>query len=422
LKVSISTHFFTYSPEKGTENKNLKMEKHRYNIYPEIRGDDYARLMNDLQANGYDSKYPIWIFENAILDGWNRQKICDELQIAPVYKNFNGTNIDAFNLVIRSNNRRNMTSQQWACQIIKNEEIVLALAAEAKEKMLSGKSDPAQKIEQGVNDKNARKTNSKLVKLAGGKTNRTYIAKAKRLQNEDLEMFENVAKGKLTFRDVKEIKNREYRKALSEKGKSIVSTIDFRLGDFETVLGNIPTSSIDAILTDPPFPYECIELWSKLSAFAKKVLKPDGFCITYAGQYFLPEIIERMSSNLTYYWCFCLHHLGDSLIVNGVNVMCLWKPILIFQNGKKRSKNLTIDLINDKKSKECHDWQQSISSAERLIEMFTEPGDLLAEPFAGSGSIIIACKNLGRNIIASEINEETYNIAKANIDNNINKL
>jgi DNA modification methylase len=54
--------------------------------------------------------------------------------------------------------------------------------------------------------------------------------------------------------------------------------------------------------------------------------------------------------------------------------------------------------------------------------MFTEPGDLLAEPFAGSGSIIIACKNLGRNIIASEINEETYNIAKANIDNNINKL
>ena len=290
--------------------------------------------------------------------------------------------------------------------------------AEAKEKMLLGKSDPVQKIEQGVNDKNARKTNAKLVKLAGGKTNRTYIAKAKNLQKEDLKLFENVAKGELTFRDVKEIKNREYRKALSEKGKSIVPTVDFRLGNFETVLCDIPNGSVDCIITDPPYPYEYIELWSKLSAFAKRVLKPNGYCIAYAGQYYLPEIIERMSSNLTYYWCFCLHHLGDSLIVNGVNVMCLWKPILIFQNGKKKAKNLTIDLINDKKSKkDCHDWQQSILSAERLIEMFTEPDDLIVEPFAGAGTTIIACKNLGRNIIAAEINEETYNIAKANIDN-----
>jgi hypothetical protein len=402
--------------------KNLKMNKHKYNIYPEIRGDDYTRLSNDLQANGYDSKYPIWIFEGAILDGWNRKKICDELQIAPVYKNFNGTNIEAFNLVIRSNNRRNMTNQQWACQIIKNEEIVKALEAEAKEKMLLGKSDPVQKIEQGVNDKNARKTNAKLVKLAGGKTNRTYIANAKKLQKEDLELFENVAKGELTFRDVKEIKNREYRKALSEKGKSIISTVDFRLGDFETVLCDIPDGSVDCIITDPPYPYEYIELWSKLSAFAKRVLKPNGYCIAYAGQYYLPEIIERMSSNLTYYWCFCLHHLGDSLIVNGVNVMCLWKPILIFQNGKKKAKNLTIDLINDKKSKkDCHDWQQSILSAERIIEMFTEPDDLIVEPFAGAGTTIIACKILGRNIIAAEINDDTDNIAKANIDNTLIK-
>jgi DNA modification methylase len=96
---------------------------------------------------------------------------------------------------------------------------------------------------------------------------------------------------------------------------------------------------------------------------------------------------------------------------------------LIFQNGKKKAKNLTIDLINDKKSKkDCHDWQQSILSAERLIEMFTEPDDLIVEPLAGAGTTIIACKNLGRNIIAAEINEETYNIAKANIDNNKNML
>ena len=38
------------------------------------------------------------------------------------------------------------------------------------------------------------------------------------------------------------------------------------------------------ITENPPYPKEFIEVWSKLSRFAKRVLKPNGYCISYSGQ------------------------------------------------------------------------------------------------------------------------------------------
>ena len=45
--------------------------------------------------------------------------------------------------------------------------------------------------------------------------------------------------------------------------------------------------------------------------------------------------------------------------------------------------------------------------------MFTKEGDTILEPFAGSGTTIIAAREKKRNIIASEIDEKTFNIAKS---------
>ena len=199
-----------------------------------------------------------------------------------------------------------------------------------------------------------------------------------------------------------------------KEGKNKKIDIDFRLGDFEEILSDIPDGSIDCIITDPPYPHQFIECWTKLSRFAKRVLKPHGFCIAYSGQMYLPEVINRMNEHLDYYWTFALQHLGDTQIVNGVNVICKWKPILIFQNGKKKVNNTLKDfVISGVKEKGYHDWQQSRSGISYIMEMFTDPNDIICEPFAGSGTTIIVAKELNRNIIAAEIDEDTYNLARA---------
>ena len=131
----------------------------------------------------------------------------------------------------------------------------------------------------------------------------------------------------------------------------------------------------------------------------------------------LPEVIKRMSEHLDYYWMFCLQHEGGGTqIVNGVNIICRWKPILIYQNGKKKLLNTLSDIVvSGGREKDGHDWQQSESGVSYLIEMFTNPGDLICEPFAGSGTTIKASITKGRGVIAAEIDEETYNIAKAGL-------
>ena len=44
-----------------------------------------------------------------------------------------------------------------------------------------------------------------------------------------------------------------------KEGKNKKIDIDFRLGDFEEILSDIPDGSIDCIITDPPYPHQFIE-------------------------------------------------------------------------------------------------------------------------------------------------------------------
>jgi len=131
----------------------------------------------------------------------------------------------------------------------------------------------------------------------------------------------------------------------------------------------------------------------------------------------LPEVIKRMSENLTYYWTFCLTHTGSRQLINGRSLFCGWKPILIFQNGfKKLDKPFDDIIIGTGLEKKDHRWQQAEDELSSIIENFTNPGDLIIDPFAGSGTTICAVYKQKRNIKASEIDETTYNITKTRLN------
>ena len=52
-----------------------------------------------------------------------------------------------------------------------------------------------------------------------------------------------------------------------------------------------------------------------------------------------------------------------------------------------------------------------------FIKLFTKPGDVVLDPFLGSGTTSVVAKGLGRNSIGIEILKEYYDIAKTNIEN-----
>lgn len=56
-----------------------------------------------------------------------------------------------------------------------------------------------------------------------------------------------------------------------------------------------------------------------------------------------------------------------------------------------------------------------------FIKLFTQPGDIVLDPFLGSGTTSIAAISLDRNSIGIEIKKDYYNLAIENITQEINK-
>ncbi len=55
-----------------------------------------------------------------------------------------------------------------------------------------------------------------------------------------------------------------------------------------------------------------------------------------------------------------------------------------------------------------HPTQKHLGIIEEIIKVHSNPDDLIFDPFSGSGTTALACKNLGRNFIGSEIDKQYY--------------
>ena len=58
-----------------------------------------------------------------------------------------------------------------------------------------------------------------------------------------------------------------------------------------------------------------------------------------------------------------------------------------------------------------HPTQKPVEALAPLIEAFTKPGDLVLDPFSGSGSTLAAAQQLGRDWIGIELNNGHYRTA-----------
>jgi len=81
-----------------------------------------------------------------------------------------------------------------------------------------------------------------------------------------------------------------------------------------------------------------------------------------------------------------------------------------FRNNGKMIFNC-IDWPRDNASEKIHPTQKPVKLLETLIEIFTDPGDVVIDPVAGSGSTLIAAENLGRKAHGFEIKKDFHKAA-----------
>ncbi len=77
-------------------------------------------------------------------------------------------------------------------------------------------------------------------------------------------------------------------------------------------------------------------------------------------------------------------------------------------NGKRETNVVT----NKRQATELHPTQKPVDLMEFFIEKSSNEGETVLDPFAGSGTTGVACKNLKRNFILIEKEPKYYEIIK----------
>lgn len=91
---------------------------------------------------------------------------------------------------------------------------------------------------------------------------------------------------------------------------------------------------------------------------------------------------------------------------------------LIYTTFKKPVKKIVFrqqGFIKDSKDKRYHPTQKPSELVEMLIEMFSEEGETVFDPYIGSGTTAIAAMRKKRNYIGCEIDENYYQISRSRI-------
>ena len=385
-----------------------------FQIMAPLDDDARAALRADIEAHGI--QVPIMrTTDGRIIDGHNRAAIAEELGIDCPFLTVDLDDRAATETALRLNIlRRHLGPVAWADAFRQLAEVRgLRVGSQGRQRSAE-KTDsvtvfaerPADlstlAAELGVNPRTARRR----------------LRLADRLADHP-EIAARVDRGELDARKAEELLRRENfdrrrAEAPPPPRTTVGDGIEVRLGDFREVLADVPDGSVDAVICDPPYNREGVPLYSDLSAFAARVLKPGHLLVAYCGKVDLPEQLNRLGEHLVYAWTGAVFLPGRHSEYRGRMVRGRWRPVAIFSAGTYRPRHWIIDAFasegNGAKGPTDHRWQQSVGPFVRWVGQVTEPGELVVDPFCGSGTTALACQAVGRRFLGCDIDPASVSL------------
>ena len=203
----------------------------------------------------------------------------------------------------------------------------------------------------------------------------------------------------------------EQRRQQPTEPSSHHGTAEFRHGDFRETLHDL--TDVDAIITDPPYPREFIDLFGDLGKLASDILAPNGVLAVMVGHFHLRDYMRLLDEHMEYRWVASYIVQGPRNRVHQARVSTGWKPVLLYQHPGGKPKVLLDDLfVSGGDDKGHHHWGQSESGMASIIERLTEPGQLVVDPFLGGGTTGIVARDLGRRFVGCDIDAAAVHAAR----------
>lgn len=224
-------------------------------------------------------------------------------------------------------------------------------------------------------------------------------------------------------------------------------------GDCLERMKEIPSGSVDMVLTDPPYGTTACKwdsiiplepMWEQL----KRIIKPNGAIVMTAGQPFTTTLIASNMKMYRHQWVWNKNN-SAGFVTAKIRPMAICEDILVFgaakvnyypqmTTGKMRKKggysksdnygvvpsatmsdqyypkNL-IEISNASQKGKVHPTQKPVALMEYLIKTYTNENETVLDFTFGSGTTGVACKNTNRKFIGIELDDHYFEIGKNRI-------
>lgn len=211
----------------------------------------------------------------------------------------------------------------------------------------------------------------------------------------------------------------------------------FYLGDCFDVMSTLAAGSVDMVCTDPPYGMDFQSNYRSPETTHAKIAGDDG------NLDWLPEFIghaERMSRKDTAHYFFCSHHkIGE--FRDAIAARFKVKNLLVWEKNNTSMGDLTGDFAPKlefcwfahkgrtrirgrrdpnimkfaRTANDLHPTQKPVELIQYLVEKFSDAGNIVFDPFAGSGTTAVAAIQSGRRWVCIERDPTYFNLALARV-------
>ena len=191
------------------------------------------------------------------------------------------------------------------------------------------------------------------------------------------------------------------------------------VGDCLDVMRQMPDGCVDAVITDPPYnvgiqygnsdddrldyPEWCTAWFTGLQG-----LRPKAIAVS-VGQANLSEWARIAPPD---WWLAWWKPAAMGRCVVGFNN---WEPIAFYGKPTRAMCDVIRATIKPDADLEGHPCPKPLEWATQQIERLSAPGDLIFDPFMGSGTTAVTAKKLGRHYFGCDISEEYVKLARERV-------
>ncbi|HTB11053.1 MAG TPA: DNA methyltransferase [Bryobacteraceae bacterium] len=190
-------------------------------------------------------------------------------------------------------------------------------------------------------------------------------------------------------------------------------------GDCAVVLKTLPDACTDFVLTDPPYfvrykdrsgrtirndryPGQVLDVFNDVY----RVLKPDSLCVSFYGW----NRVDSFFSAWKGAGFAPVGHIVFSKTYASAQRFLRYSHESAYVLAKGRPE-LPADPLSDVlpwhySGNHNHPTEKSVDTIKPIIEAFTKAGDVVLDPFSGSGSSLVAAALLGRKYIGIELEQK----------------